>query len=441
MENQTTSPTALNDGKSLRYAWFVVFILMLANISSFIDRQILALLVTPIKRDLHLSDTQISLLMGLSFALFYTFFGVLVGYFSDKFNRRNIIIAGITVWSLMTALCASARSYGQFFLVRMGVGVGEATLAPSAYSMITDYFPKNKLSTALSTYSMGIFLGSGLALLIGAGLVAGLPTSGTTHVPILGDIFHWQILFIYIGLPGLLIALLLFSIKEPTRKDLNTQQTAAAASSLREALNIIWSKRKAYLFITFGVTFGAFGSYGSTAWVPTFFVRTFGWQMREIGFKFGLLITVFSALGVLAGGWMADRYIRQGRADGRMRVGLQSGVVLTLSAVIFLFDNPNLVLAALAIPAFFLAYPFGAAVQEIMPNRVRGLASSIFLFILNMIALGGGPLVVALFTDYIFKNELLLKYSLVALYLIGGLLSTLFFALAFKPYRDLVAEK
>ena len=187
---------------SLKYAWYVVFILMLANISSFIDRQILALLVAPIKRDLHLSDTEISLLMGLSFALFYTVFGILIGHFADKYNRRNIIIAGVAVWSVMTALCGGIQNYTQFFLARVGVGVGEATLAPSAYSMITDYFPKNKLSTALSTYSMGVFLGMGLAILIGASLIGGLPTSGTVHIPIFGDIFHWQKLFIYIGLPN-----------------------------------------------------------------------------------------------------------------------------------------------------------------------------------------------------------------------------------------------
>ena len=131
---------------SLRYAWYVVFVLMLANISSFIDRQILALLVVPIKRDLHLSDMKMSLLMGLSFAIFYTLFGIFIGRLADKSNRRNIIIGGVAVWSLMTALCSGVRSYGQFFAARMGVGVGEATLAPSAYSMISDYFPQNKLA-------------------------------------------------------------------------------------------------------------------------------------------------------------------------------------------------------------------------------------------------------------------------------------------------------
>ena len=188
--------------KSLKYAWYVVFLLAIANISSFLDRQILGLLVGPIKRDMHLTDTEVSLLMGLSFALFYTVFGVIIGRFADRTNRRNIIMAGIALWSLLTALCAGVKNYSQFFVARMGVGVGEATLSPSAYSMIADYFPKRKLATALSVFTMGIFLGSGLALAIGAGLVAGLPTEGTIAVPLLGNIYHWQKLFLMIGLAG-----------------------------------------------------------------------------------------------------------------------------------------------------------------------------------------------------------------------------------------------
>jgi MFS family permease len=429
MENQNE--------KSLTYAWYVVFILMLANISSFIDRQILALLVAPIKRDMHLSDTQISLLMGLSFALFYTFFGLFIGRLADKYNRRNIVIVGITIWSVMTALCAGVRSYSQFFLARMGVGVGEATLAPSAYSIIADYFPRNKLARALSTYSMGIFLGSGLAILIGAGLVSTLPTSGTTPIPILGDIFHWQKLFIYIAIPGIIIALLLFTIKEPSRKDLIKIKNIDNEPSLKEALAIIWEQRKTYLYVSFAASFTAFVSYGSTAWIPTYFARTFGWQMKEIGFKYGIVVTIFSALGVLAGGWMADRYIKQGKIDGKVRVGFISGIGVLLSAACFLISDPNMILLSMMFPAFLVAFPFGASVaviQEIMPNRVRALASSIFLFFVNIIGMGGGPYIVAFFTDSVFHNELLIKYSVIALYLIGGSAITLFYWLGMKSY-------
>src|SRR5688572_22556260 len=211
----------MTDTKSgLNYAWYVVALLTLANISSFLDRQILALLVGFIKRDMHLSDTRVSLLMGLSFAMFYTIFGIIIGRFADTTNRRNIIMTGVAVWSIMTALCAGVKNYTQFFLARMGVGVGEATLSPSGYSIITDYFPKRKLAFAMSVFTLGIFLGSGLALTIGAGLVAKLPKEGTTYIPLLGHIYHWQTLFLVIGLPGLVISLLMLTVREPTRKDI-----------------------------------------------------------------------------------------------------------------------------------------------------------------------------------------------------------------------------
>lgn len=427
----------------LRYAWYVVIVLMLANVSSFIDRQILALLVGPIKRDLHLSDTEMSLLMGFSFALFYTLFGIFIGHFADKFNRRNIIIAGVTIWSLMTALCGGIKNYTQFFFARMGVGVGEATLSPSAYSLISDYFPPSKLSRALSTYSMGVFLGMGLAILVGAGLISALPTEGMVQIPIFGSIYPWQLMFFYIGLPGLLIALLVMSIKEPDRKE-SLEQQKIAKPSLGEALKIIWQNRSAYSAIVLGTSFTAFANYGTSAWVPTYFNRTFDWAMPVIGLKFGLIVTIFSGLGVLVGGWLADRYVRNGAKAGRVYVGIISGVGILVSAGNFLLGNPDLILLSLAIPAFFMAFPLGAAaaaVQELMPNRVRALASSIFLFFINMVGMGGGPYVVAFFTDSVFHDEGMIRYSLVALYLIGGVATILCFWLGLKPYQRILAAR
>jgi MFS family permease len=424
--------------KSLKYAWYVVFILMLANISSFIDRQVLSLLVGPIKRDMHLSDTQMSLLMGLSFALFYTLFGIFIGHFADKYNRRNIVIAGVTVWSVMTAMCGGIKSYGQFFVARMGVGVGEATLSPSSYSIISDYFPKNKLATALSTYSMGVFLGMGLAIVIGAGLISTLPTSGMVHVPVFGDIYPWQLLFFYIGLPGIVIALLMLTVKEPTRKDTLNTEGVLVKPTIGEALKLIWLQRKAYLPISIGTAFTAFTNYGSSAWIPTYFVRTFGWTMQKTGLSYGLIVTIFSALGVLTGGWLADRYSKKGDVLGKVRVGLFSGIGILASCCNFLLSDPNMILFSLAIPAFFIALPLGssaASVQEIMPNRVRALASSIFLFFINIIGMGLGPLLVAFFTDSIFHDEKMIKYSLIALYVVGGFSTILCFGLGVRNYK------
>ena len=428
----------MNPQPTTRYAWYVVFVLTLANISSFIDRQILSLLVGPIKRDLDLSDTQMSLLMGISFAIFYTIFGMLIGRFADKYNRRNIIIVGITVWSLMTTLCGGIKTYGQFFLMRMGVGVGEGTLSPSAYSMISDYFPKNKLAIAMSVFTLGIFLGSGLALMIGAGIISQLPTSGMIDLPILGMVYPWQIIFVYIGLPGLLIALLMFTVKEPTRKDVLMNGDEVAQISFSEAIKIIFTHKKAYFLVSIGIAFTAMVSYGGNAWIPTYFVRTFGWSIPRAGLGFGMVLVTSSVLGVLFGGWLGDYLCKKGIVNGKIWVGVLATIGAILSSFIPQISNPEIALICFGIPCFFVSSPMGAAtaaIQEIMPNQVRALASSIFLFMLNIIGLGMGPTMVALFTDFVFHDEKAIKDSLSLLYLIGGILGVICLYAALKPYK------
>jgi MFS family permease len=436
--------SATENKPSLKYAWYVLGILTLANISSFLDRQILALLVAPIKRDMHLSDTKISLLMGLSFAMFYTIFGILIGRLADKTNRRNIIMTGVALWSILTALCAGVKNYAQFFLARMGVGVGEATLSPSAYSIITDYFPKRKLGIAMSVFTMGIFLGSGLALAIGAGLVAKLPTEGMLHVPVFGNIYHWQKLFLMIGLPGLLISLLMFTIKEPARKDLLQKDGVQTKLTLKQSLQIVFKNPKTYLSICLGTSFTAFVSYGCTAWVPTYFNRTFGWPIPKAGLYFGLVLLTASITGVLWGGWYADKLKSNNILNGRVRVGLIATIVILISCFIPLINNPNIVLALFFIPLFFVASPMGAsttAIQELMPNQVRALSSAIFLFVLNMIGLGLGPFLVAFFTDSVFHDEKAIRFSLVALLLIGGGLGVLFYFIGYKGYKKVMEAR
>jgi MFS family permease len=429
--------------KSLKYAWYVVFLLALANISSFLDRQILGLLVGPIKRDMHLTDTEVSLLMGLSFAMFYTVFGIIIGRFADRTNRRNIIMSGIALWSLLTAICAGVKTYGQFFVARMGVGVGEATLSPSAYSMIADYFPKRKLATALSVFTMGIFLGSGLALAIGAGLVAGLPTEGTVTVPVFGDIFHWQKLFLVIGLPGLLISLLMMTVREPERKDKLKRQGADVELKLSEALTIIFKRAKTYFGICLGTAFTALVNYGCSAWIPTYLNRTFGWPVPKAGLSFGLILITASVSGILWGGWYADRLLNSGVTNGRVRIGVIAGIVSLLSCFIPLISDPDVVLTLLAVPSFFLAAPMGAsttAVQEMMPNQVRALASAIFLFLINIIGLGLGPSIVAVFNDYVFADENAIRFSMTALFMIGGVFALLFYWIGYSSYKETVAR-
>jgi len=202
---------------SPRYAWYVVAVMTLAYVSAFVDRQILSLLVPPIKRDLGISDTQMSFLIGLAFSVFFTLLGLPIARLADRRSRRNIMATGVGLWSVFTALCATAQTYGRLLVMRVGVGVGEATINAPSVSLIADYFPRERLSRAMSVFSLGIFLGSGLAYFIGGSIVGVVSEQGRWVLPVIGAIRPWQSVFLAVGLPGLLVALLFLTIREPAR--------------------------------------------------------------------------------------------------------------------------------------------------------------------------------------------------------------------------------
>src|SRR5580698_8597174 len=215
-----TTARANQPRAGLGYAWYVVIVLTALYMLSFVDRTILGLLVGSIKRDLGISDTRIGLLQGLSFALFYTVMGLPLGRLADTRSRRNLIAGGVVVWSLFTSACAIAKSFWSLFFTRIGVGVGEAGLSPAAYSLISDYFPPDKLGVAISVYYMGVFLGSSLALLVGGVVVDIMSRVHTVTLPLIGTIASWRVTFLVVGLPGLLFALLVYTIKEPLRRNM-----------------------------------------------------------------------------------------------------------------------------------------------------------------------------------------------------------------------------
>ena len=252
------------------YAWYVVGVLTFVYIFSFIDRQILNLLVRPIRRDLGITDFQMSLLMGFSFALFYTFFGIPLGRLADSRSRRTIITVGFAVWSVMTAGCGLARNFAQMLLLRVGVGVGEAALSPSAYSIITDYFPAKRRATAISVYSMGIYIGSGVAFIVG-GLVAGIASAQQTwNVPLVGATRPWQVVFFIVGLPGVLLSLLVYTVREPVRRGIRMihaadDKTRVAQVPMREVVAYLKQNWRSFFCHNVGFALLSFSSYGAAA--------------------------------------------------------------------------------------------------------------------------------------------------------------------------------
>ena len=422
--------------KSMAYPWLVVAILMVAYVFSFVDRQILNLLVGPIRRDLGINDTQMSLLMGFSFAIFYTILGIPLGRLADSWNRRGLIAAGVVVWSLMTALCGLAHTYWQLFLFRIGVGVGEATLSPAAYSMIADYFPPERRATAISVYSMGIYLGSGIAFLLGGLVIQFAVAQGATTLPLVGEVRPWQLVFFVLGGSGIVFSLAFLMVREPPREGVDL---TASSVPFGEVVSYLWQNRRTVLCHNLGFAMIAFCGYGTAAWIPSFFIRTFGWNAGQAGIVYGLLVMVFGCLGILFGGWLTDRWLGQGKTDAALRVGICSASAAIVSGV-YLLANSGTLAAILMIPAVFaLAMPFGAApaaIQEIVPNRMRGQTSAVYLFIVNLIGLGIGPTAVALVTDFVFADDLALKWSMLIVCTVASLAAIALLVAGLKPYRD-----
>ncbi|MCY1275498.1 putative L-galactonate transporter [compost metagenome] len=416
-------------------AWLTVGILMLAYVLSFIDRQILNLLVEPIRRDLDITDTHMSLLMGLSFALFYTLCGLPLGRLADRKSRRGLIACGVLLWSLMTALCGTAKTFWQFLTFRVGVGVGEAALSPSAYSLIADSFPPRLRATAMSVYSMGIYIGSGLAFLLGGLVVKYASAQGDVVLPLLGEVRHWQLIFLILGAAGVVFTLVLLAIKEPQRQGVG----AGIEVPLSEVAQYLKTNRRTVLCHNLGFACLAFASYGAGAWIPTFFIRTYEWSASDIGVLYGSAVAVCGSLGIVAGGRLSDLLQRRGYRDAPLRVAIISAVLTLPLNLVYLAGSGELALALMAVHVFTVAMPFGvgpAALQEIMPNSMRGQASAIYLFVITLIGLGIGPTAVALVTDFVFADDQALRYSLLIVSSVALLGAMVVLGLGLRHYRD-----
>lgn len=416
-------------------AWFTVSILLVAYVLSFIDRQILNLLVEPIRRDLAISDTQMSLLMGLSFAIFYTIAGIPLGRVADSKSRRGLIGAGVLVWSLMTAACGLAQQYWHFILCRIGVGAGEAALSPAAYSLMADSFPPEKRATAISVYSMGIYLGAGMAFLLGGMVITFANAQGDVILPIIGLVRPWQLIFLMLGGVGVAFCLVLLALKEPSRKGIG----AGVAVPLKEVGAYLLSIRKAVLCHNVGFACLSFASYGASAWIPTFFIRNHGLTAGEVGLYYGTIVMVAGSLGIVFGGRLADLLARRGYTDSNMRVGLLAAVLTIPFNVVYLVGDLNLVWFLMFFNVFTVAMPFGvapAAIQEVMPNAMRGQASAIYLFTITLIGLGIGPTAVAMFTDFVFNDDAAVRYSIFIVATVVTLGSVALLWMGLKPYRE-----
>lgn len=424
-------------------AWYALFVLLLVLILSVVDRQIITFMVDPIKSDLGISDINMSLLMGFAFVAFYMFVGLPIARIADSHSRGLIIGCGIAVWSLATAACGLARTGWQLAAGRMGVGMGEACNAPASFSLLSDYFPPKKLPTALAVLSMGFYLGSATANIVGSRVVAFASRWPEIHLPIAGAVKPWQLTFIIVGLPGLAVAALMATVREPQRRGLLPGHTPSQNGSLipiREVFKFLFQERKVYFPAFAGLGMRFLLTFGLAFWLPTFFTRTYGWTIADAGFAIGMIQFTAAPLGLLVGGWLAEYYDKRGYADANMRVNLISTFLMLPTSILFpLMPTAKLALVLLAINSFLVSLapgPANAALQSITPNQMRAQVTAIYLLIVNLVGGGMGPVLIAFFTDHVFRSDKSLHYSLALDAAILAPLACIVFVYGLKPYRE-----
>jgi MFS family permease len=419
-----------------RYAWFVVVILMTLYIFSFVDRMIIALLVAPIKEHLDLTDTDIGLLHGLAFALFYTFVGIFLARLADSWNRVKLIAVGVLLWGLATAACGLAGGFATLFLARVMVGVGEATLGPAAYSLISDYFPPEKRARAMSLYTSGIYFGTGAALIFGGLVIGMVGGSDGFDLPVVGSVQPWQAVFFVVGLPGvLLFAIVRLAIREPKRQEVSdTPPTFAAFRTY------FITRRRLYLRHYIGFAFMVLYSYTFSSWTPAILTRVYGLTSADAGLWLGLVVLISAPSGIMLGSLISAKLcVRYGKG-APLQVGVIAAATGIVPAILFPLA-PNLLsaLILMGLTQFFISLPFGvapAALHEVTPNQYRGQVIALYLFCINIIGLGTGPLIAGLITDYVFADEAAIGYSLLIMALVFLPLSGFILSRARKSFED-----
>ena len=435
----SAAPESGETKKSYAYEWYVVGVLMLASMVAFVDRQVITLLVEPIRNDLGISDTGVSLLMGFAFAIFYVTMGVPIARLSDRYSRRLIIALGIFLWSLATAACGLARNFGQLFAARIAVGVGEATLNPAAYSMIADYFPASRQGRAVAVYAMGIFLGAGLAMVLGGAIVAMISAAEPVTIPMIGALKPWQTTFVVVGLPGVVLtAVMLLTVREPERRNLIAIDSGGGVP-IREVLAFLWINRGTFGAIFFGYAMGGMAFYGFLFWVPEFIRRTYGWAIADAGIVFGFELAILGSLGALVGGWISDRLTARGVEDAPLRAAATFfGISTPIMAITPLMPTPATAIPMLGVTAFAISLQQAlspVAIQRVTPNQMRAQVVAIFFLIASFSSIAMGATSVALLTDFVFRDDADLRYSLTIVAAVAMSFATISLWLGLKPYR------
>ena len=412
--------------------WSVLALLVVASLVSFVDRQIVAIVVEPMKHDLDLSDSEIGWLYGI-FAVFYALAALPIAWLADNRNRTIIISVGIGFWSVMTATCGLAQNFWQVLLARMGVGVGEATLTPATNSLLGDYFPRERLPLAMSIYQLGPILGSGLAFVIGGVVLDLVKDLEPMRIPGIGTLHPWQQTFVYLGLPGILLALAFLLLREPQRRARPSGQRMAFGEVMqfyRENTATLFYHHLGFLFLNLM-------GYAFVFWTVSFFVRVHHLDAAEASQTFGWIFASFGAMGPLVIAWLGRQLELRGRADANITAGMIGGAI-AIPAILAVQFAPDATTAfILYAPAMlFINSPFGiaaGALPVIAPPTIRAQVAAINMLVGSFGMMLGPPLA-GYFNTAVFPGPEGVRYSIITLVLVFGILGCSLLWLGRKPY-------
>lgn len=390
-----------------RAAWWALALLTATYTFSFIDRQIINLLVDPIRTDLSLSDSQVSFLQGLAFVLPYVILSIPLGRIVDRANRIRVLVIGILVWTLSCVSCGLSKNFWQLGVARMGVGAGEASVTPASWSLLADYFPEERRALPVSIFLMGPYLGAGLSLILGAEVVRWASALGAIELPLLGVLAPWQLTFMLVAIPGLCMVFLLPLLRDPPR----TERVSEASVSLtwREVAEYIWPRRGIFGAYLLGSPFIVLVLYALQAWVPSLLIRVHDLEIVQAGRYYGTIALLAGSAGVLSGPVMSRWMVRRGHGSGAPLLTSILSTLLLIPVLISagLATSLPIALSFIACASYLVTFPlalFATGLQNACPNEMRGLMAGCYVLCTNLIGLSLGPASVALANDYIFAD-------------------------------------
>ena len=421
-----------------KHSYSAVAILTLAQVFAFIDRQIPSMLVEPIKQDFNLTDSQIALLGGAAFSIFYAIMALPIGYAVDRYKRTKVLGTGIFLWSLMTALAGLANSFGKLFGARIGVAVGEAVMAPISVSLVSDSFPENKQGKPMGIITAGVYIGIGITLLGGGFLIDYLTSIGGITLPLIGYLKPWQATFMIVGIPGLVLAIAAFYLKEPQR--IEDQVDSSHIVDRKKVFLHLKEHKKTLIPMFGGLIFMALIFYSFSFWAPTMMIRTFNISLTEVGFILGIITIISSITGTIIAGSAVDYLRNRNYTDAPVRTAMIA-VILALPPIISLSFTQSELGAWICIALYLLFIssfaPLGLlAISGVSTGNVKGQTAAIHAFLMMAFGLSLGPQLTAFFTDFVFVDPNLLINSVSLTGLIVLPISALLFKLSLNRYRE-----